>query len=1553
MALRTNNGDPIETEPDWLSFFVDTMKFPPKSATKYARYLAEEGFTGDVLQECINDADMKTNIGMLMGEYKKLQLYIKSSLAQSIDVASGSHKSDLRISKIPRPMVKMDSTQLEFDQFLFEWGKYKVHYRLYGEEATTNLYFCCSEDVRQHIRTKQSCLGSESNWEEQEVLDLIKDIVTSKVSPIVHVQEFINMKQNDGEKCQDFFRRLQVKASCCNFVCSSCNASNLSTRVKEKFILGVRHHTIQRQLLKTESITPNTPMSKILTEAITLEQSINDQAVISNEVSTTFAAEKINDEEEHDHVEAINRTRNFKQYSKNQSKSCVGCGSNGHKSHERSEKCWAWKLKCNNCANTGHIAKVCRQPKTERNVKLAEMSCMCVGDILSLHLPVLVKPMNIDGSAFISMDMFPDTGANICLIGPQQLKALKMKRADLNKCKHSIKVAGGSFIVASGWFKAKFKLRDKLSEQFVYFADRAKRFFLSRHICIDLGVVPPTFPFPPTSEPSEGDDSVDTLECTRTIPERPKTIPYKPCKENIPKLRKYLVDSYANSAFNKSKPFPKLSTTSAHIHLKPNYIIPPPAFWPAKVAEHWVEEVRKSLEDDVESGILIKVPFNEPTTWCARMVIVSKKDGRPRRTVDYQQLNSQCLREPNHTDSPFNAARRIPSRTWKSVLDAVDGYHSVALDEESSKLTTFITPWGRFRYLRFPQGHCSAGDAFNGRVQQILAEIPRMVRVVDDVCIYDDTIEGAFWHIWDFLEVCAKNGIVINESKLQFCQEHVDFAGLSVTSQGVQPSTKITNAIRNFPPPTDLSKARSFFGLVNQVNWAYANCTEMAPFRRLVKPNACFEWTDDLKLLFEKCKLKILDQVRDGVTKYDINRMTCLQTDFSKQGLGYLLLQKYCNCGLEKAPLCCTDGWRLVFAGSRFTKGAEQNYAPTEGELLAVAWALGHSHIFTKGCPNLIISTDHKPLLGILNEKPLENIKNPRIIRLKENTLPFHFTVQYNKGKWHRGPDALSRSPQCEFFEILHLFQTSCENEILEEQADGIMALAELALAELDEDESINYKDVQQATSSDSVMTTLITTIKHGFPNTEHLTDSCIRNFFNVKEHLWISKKGLVMFKKRIVVPPTLRKRVLKLLHLAHQGVDGMKARAAKAIYWPGINAAITRERENCVICNRIQPSQPREPIQMLPAPAFPFQQLCMDAFELDGHNYIAAVDKFTNWITVFHIKVPPKSKHVIESLRSIFTSFGTPEKLFSDGGLPFQASDVKEFLARWKVDHVTSSASYPQGNGRAELAVKTAKRILRNNTSNGSLNCDKASRALLQFRNTPIKHVGLSPAQLLFHRNIRDGIPVDPECLRPNKLWVIAAQKREEAFAERNRSLISKYNRSTRELPVLGNGTDVSIQDSDRDKRWSRFGVIVDRCDRKYLIRMHGSGRVVSRNRRFIKPVVFHNDDIQSTNDSCSVDGDMNESGTSLSSQTQTNVTPHTPRTTSSHTPQSQTNDDSQDIDTPIESPTTSDGSHPVNDGMPDQVSSDPNSQLSGRSVSVPRMLKRLLPFNKPGLSE
>ena len=896
---------------------------------------------------------------------------------------------------------------------------------------------------------------------------------------------------------------------------------------------------------------------------------------------------------------------------------------------------------------------------------------------------------------------------------------------------------------------------------------------------------------------------------------------------------------------------------------------------------------------------------------------LKKKDGRPRRTVDYQQLNSQCIREPNYSDSPFHTARRIPQNTWKCVLDAVDGYHSVELDPESSKLTTFITPWGRYRYLRFPQGHCSAGDAFNGRVQEILSGIPRMVRIVDDMCLYDDTIEGAFWHTWDLLETCAQNGIVINESKLQFCSREIEFAGLTVTADGVQPSKRTMSAIENFPPPTDLTKARAFFGLVNQVQWAYANGKEMAPFRELVKPNSTFRWNDELRELFDQCKKKILHQVREGVKRYDTNRQTCLQTDFSQQGLGYLLLQKYCSCSLERAPLCCNNGWQLVFAGSRFTQGAEKRYAPTEGELLAVAWSLNHAHIFTKGCSNIIISTDHKPLLGILNEKPFEDIKNPRILRLKEQTLSFSFMVTYNQGKWHRGPDALSRNPQFNYVHLLEPFHVSVPEVSYMTDID-----ATLALTEVGEDIGISVEDVRKATREDPAMKILAATILNGFPQTQHLTDPEIRPFFNVRDHLWIEKE-VIMFKKRIVLPKVLRERSLRVLHAAHQGIEGMKARASNSIYWPGLNVAIKQVRDGCNICNKIAPSQPREPIQLISPPAYPFQHVCMDAFEISGKHYLAAVDRYSGWLMIFHVRCHPQSRHVIDSLRSIFSNYGAPDTLFTDGGLPFQGQEVQQFLNTWKVKHVTSSASYPQGNGRAELAVKAAKRLLQENTnSDGSLNTNKASRALLQYRNTPIQHVGLSPAQILFHRNLRDGLPASQQSLKPNKLWVIAADQRERSLAKRNEDLVDRYNRSTRELPVLMIGQTVLIQDANFKKRWMRYGTIVDQNNRKYTIRVHGSGSVITRNRRFLKPanVEQHEDFFMPTGSSSTV---QNESSTS-SNQTQEDQAENTasviPNAASS------TSDTTQPTDPPI---------------------------LPERSTYQSRMLKRLLPYNKPGLKE
>ena len=158
---------------------------------------------------------------------------------------------------------------------------------------------------------------------------------------------------------------------------------------------------------------------------------------------------------------------------------------------------------------------------------------------------------------------------------------------------------------------------------------------------------------------------------------------------------------------------------------------------------------------------------------------------------------------------------------------------------------------------------------------------------------------------------------------------------------------------------------------------------------------------------------------------------------------------------------------------------------------------------------------------------------------------------------------------------------------------------------------NISLEDIRKATQKDE-LSTLSQTIQQGFPETHNLTNPLIRHYFPVRNDLLVCENGVIMFQDRIVIPKLLRSTVLATLHSAHQGIDGMRARAKNAVYWPGLNAAIKQKRDNCSVCNRIAPSQAREPIQMMPQPEFPFQFICMDAFQMEGKDYLVAVDKFS-----------------------------------------------------------------------------------------------------------------------------------------------------------------------------------------------------------------------------------------------------------------------------------------------------------------------------------------------------
>ena len=111
--------------------------------------------------------------------------------------------------------------------------------------------------------------------------------------------------------------------------------------------------------------------------------------------------------------------------------------------------------------------------------------------------------------------------------------------------------------------------------------------------------------------------------------------------------------------------------------------------------------------------------------------------------------------------------------------------------------------------------------------------------------------------------------------------------------------------------------------------------------------------------------------------------------------------------------MCGPGHWKLVFACLRFMKDPETQYNPVEEEALAMVFALEQCRVadFVLGCQNLVITTDHRPIVLILNSKRLDLMWNPRLLDFKEKTLMYNYNAQHVKGALNLAADAVYRHP--------------------------------------------------------------------------------------------------------------------------------------------------------------------------------------------------------------------------------------------------------------------------------------------------------------------------------------------------------------------------------------------------------------------------------------------------------------------------------------------------------------------------------------------------------------
>ena len=381
---------------------------------------------------------------------------------------------------------------------------------------------------------------------------------------------------------------------------------------------------------------------------------------------------------------------------------------------------------------------------------------------------------------------------------------------------------------------------------------------------------------------------------------------------------------------------------------------------------------------------------------------------------------------------------------------------------------------------------------------------------------------------------------------------------------------------------------------------------------------------------------------------------------------------------------------------------------------------------------------------------------------------------------------------------------------------------------------------------TDPVMKPLLNCVRTGFLEC-HNEDPSIKPFWKYRDALY-ELDGVILYDDRAVIPPSLRGSILSTLHAAHQGVSAMKSRASSIVFWPGITADIDNVRNSCTDCIKNAPSQAKLPPAPLTTPSTPFESIAADYFESSGHHYLVAADRLSGWPEIFKcVPGSPQSgsQGLMCCLRNFMSIFGVPSEISSDGGPEFTANATSDFFKRWGIHHRKSAAYNPQSNGRAEVAVKAAKRLLRSNTGpSGSINNDKFLRVMLQLRNTPDPDSHLSPAQVIFGRPLRDSLSFInrlEKFANPNihPIWRDAWKEKEAALRVRYHRTSEALNEHSRPLDPLQIGDRCYIQNQagNHPKRWDRSGTIVESPGfDSYTIKVDGSGRLTRRNRRYLR---------------------------------------------------------------------------------------------------------------------
>jgi hypothetical protein len=752
--------------------------------------------------------------------------------------------------------------------------------------------------------------------------------------------------------------------------------------------------------------------------------------------------------------------------------------------------------------------------------------------------------------------------------------------------------------------------------------------------------------------------------------------------------------------------------TKVKLYLKPGS---KPVFRPKRpVSSAYVQIVGDEIERQSTQGILSPVDHSD---WAAPIVAVKKSNGPPRICGDFSTgLNDALEANQYPLPLPDEIFAKLAGCRVFSIIDLSDAYLQVEVDAESKELLTVNTHKGLYRYNRLVPGIKSAPGAFQRIIDSMTAGVPGVSAYLDDIIVYGRTEEEHRESIEKLLERIQEFGFKLRLEKCHLGLPQIKYLGHIVDASGLRPDPAKVEAIKRMQAPTDVSSLRSFLGAINFYGKFVPAMYELRrPLDQLLQKDVKWKWSKECQEAFDK--FKAILQTDLLLTHFDPRLDIIVAADASNYGIGACLLHRFPD-GSVKA----------VLHAARTLSKTEQRYSQIEKEGLAIIFAVKKFHRYIFG-RHFLLQTDHKPLLSIFGSKkgiPVHTAN--RLQRWALTLLGYDFKVEYVSTTQFGHADVLSRlidrhvKPDDEFV---------VASVHMEQDMDRVFDDAIIDLP-------VKFEDVLDATKKDKTLQTVLGFTKRQWPENPKSLSTELQPFFSRRDGLSIIK-GCLFYADRLIVPRTLRMKVLNQLHRGHPGVVRMKAVARSYVFWPGIDDDVQTYVKRCASCASAQKTPNKHLLQSWPTPTQAWDRVHIDyAGPIDGYYFLLIVDAFSKWPEIYMTRTITADV-TVNFMKNCISRFGIPSTIVSDNGTQFTSHIFRNFCLTNGIQHLTTAPFHPQSNGQAERFVDTFKRAVKKINRGGPLE-ETMNEFLSCYRSTPCPSApdGKSPAEIMFGRKMK-----------------------------------------------------------------------------------------------------------------------------------------------------------------------------------------------------------------------